>query len=45
MRFTFSCDSDDDDDGNSTCWSCWQLIEGMLPIEISHALDLPIIVH
>ena len=45
MGITFSRDSDDDNDGNSTCWSCWQLIEGMLPIEISHALDLPIMVH
>ena len=45
MHFTFSCDDDDDDDVNSICWSCWQLIEGMLLIEISHALDLLVMVH
>ena len=44
MSFTVSLsrDADDNDDENSICRSRWQMIEGMLPIEISYTLDLPI---
>ena len=37
-----SHDADDDDVENSICWSHWQLMKGMLPIEIGHTSDLPI---